>query len=1021
MLIVAVLRLLLKKAPKWVNVLLWGLVAVRLVCPFSPESALSLIPSAQTVSPEIMMSPAPTIDSGIEAVNRVVNPVIAESFTPNPVASANPLQILIPLAALVWCVGMLLMGLYTLLSYWRLRRRVRTAVRLSGNIYQSEAVASPFVLGIVRPRIYLPFQMTPADRFHVIAHEQTHIRRRDHWWKPLGFFLLTVHWFNPLMWLAYILLCRDIELACDEKVVQTLDPEQRADYSQALLNCSISRRSIAACPLAFGEVGVKERVTNVLRYQKPGFWVVVICLVITAVIAVCFLTNPVDTDALIRQVSAQDGYRITGQESVNINFVIDKSWLPEDCFSDKGHSFAINEINPYQSYQPYCDNSLYLKHVCYDAPDHRYLRFTFGCASKTPEHGRLLLPYRVILENGTAAGSRWEIDVVRQELWDNQTIYENAAYFSGQGQGTEFAVTVGMEIWEQATHHITFMLSGFNHLSYEEGPVLTAETAQADTPDWGITMRIEEASPTGVGVVFQQDGTAMDGELIYDGEYSLQALTGGEWNELKALSQEPTGNWISLGTATVADNLQRQTLNVSRVYGELPPGTYRIAKKITLQHTSGEAEQRTLYAEFTLDDTETPYSITRTLNADNLRGTAAYLTAGGGYNLFDYMTEDLVGILNSLTEADFVPSPGVTPDTIITLSGGGQEITLHSDGKTVEFSFDDSTAARVGNGIWAVNNADLNAFFTMMNQYSPENSTYEIYNVAPLEELPQSYNLEEAVIDKCVVMVDGDVRYNQDVWQEFIASINSGKEATVRYVDSYDSGRWIHDLTFDGTSYTLRWFENKQEHIKAYAYLRHFEGPAETQGAIYDAYDRYVLTNNLTATWEELFYSLASSRFGAGIDHHVVYSDLIYYPKHPSLPADPASISLVQAGQTILTVTEKNTLEQLYSLLTNAEALGYEPKTYSLDLSLRYIAANGAERTIELDMYEDLYRIDGEFYDYGPGYTDNGGIDARPKLFELLGVTYTDPNVLTEILDSFTHDPEQAAQRLKSALALAAP
>ena len=291
-------RFLLKKAPKWINVILWGLVALRLVCPVSLESALSLIPSAKTVSPEILLSPAPEITSGIDSVNRVVNPILAEQFAPEPVASANPLQILIPILALVWCAGMAVMTLYTVFSYWQLRRQVRTAVRVGDGIYLSEFVSTPFVLGLFRPRIYLPYSLPEADRDYVIAHERTHIRRRDHWWKPLGFLLLTIHWFNPFLWLAYILLCRDIELACDEKVVQSMDPGQRVSYSQALLNCSVSRRSIAACPLAFGEVGVKERIKNVLNYRKPAFWMVLAAVLVCLVTAVCFLTDPKTPEAL---------------------------------------------------------------------------------------------------------------------------------------------------------------------------------------------------------------------------------------------------------------------------------------------------------------------------------------------------------------------------------------------------------------------------------------------------------------------------------------------------------------------------------------------------------------------------------------------------------------------------------------------------------------------------------------------------------------------------------------------------
>ena len=290
---VLTLRFCLKKAPKWVNVLLWGIVAVRMVFPFSIESVLSLIPSAETISPSIMMEQSPSVQTGVPALNHVINPVISGSFTPAPGASANPLQIWIPVLTGIWLFGIAALFLYSAVSYWRLRRKVCEAVILRGNIYQSEKVCSPFVLGIIRPKIYLPYHMDSREMDHVIAHEQTHIRRKDHWWKPLGFLLLTTHWFNPLMWLSYILLCQDIELACDEKVIRKMSNEQRADYTQALVACSVDRRLITACPLAFGEIGVKERVKSVMNYKKPAFWIVLASVIVCAVIAVCFLTNPI--------------------------------------------------------------------------------------------------------------------------------------------------------------------------------------------------------------------------------------------------------------------------------------------------------------------------------------------------------------------------------------------------------------------------------------------------------------------------------------------------------------------------------------------------------------------------------------------------------------------------------------------------------------------------------------------------------------------------------------------------------
>ncbi|MBQ2865621.1 MAG: peptidase M56 [Clostridia bacterium] len=289
---VVILRLLLKKAPKFLSVLLWAVVAVRLVCPFSLESGVSLVPSSETVAPGIMYDDLPAIDSGIDAVDNIVNPIVSGSFAPNPGDSANPLQILIPLLSAVWVAGTVLMLVYTAVSCLRVKRSTGTAVLLRDNIYRSDNLSSPFVFGIIRPRIYLPVNIDGGDMEHVIAHEKAHIRRKDHLWKPLGFLILAVHWFNPLIWLAYALLCRDIELACDEKVVKELNSRQKADYSQALLTCSVNRRGIAACPLAFGEIGVKGRVKQVLSYKKPTFWLIAAAVIVCVIFAVCFLTDP---------------------------------------------------------------------------------------------------------------------------------------------------------------------------------------------------------------------------------------------------------------------------------------------------------------------------------------------------------------------------------------------------------------------------------------------------------------------------------------------------------------------------------------------------------------------------------------------------------------------------------------------------------------------------------------------------------------------------------------------------------
>ncbi len=300
-------RFVLKKAPKWINCVLWGIAGLRLIMPFSFESILSLIPSAEFVPQELIHSNSSVNVSGTEIFNYIGNnPVsydlgisngslVFTEITAPDGNYVNPLLIITSIASIVWVIGIAALLIYTIISFIRLKSKIGTAILLRDNIYQSESVVSPFVLGIIKPKIYLPFNMNGQNMDHVIAHEQAHIRRKDHLWKPLGFLILTLHWFNPMVWLGYILLCRDIELACDEKVVKELNNEQRADYSEALLACSVNRRMIAACPLAFGEVGVKDRIKSVLNYKKPAFWIIVVAIVVSITVAVCFLTNPVNT------------------------------------------------------------------------------------------------------------------------------------------------------------------------------------------------------------------------------------------------------------------------------------------------------------------------------------------------------------------------------------------------------------------------------------------------------------------------------------------------------------------------------------------------------------------------------------------------------------------------------------------------------------------------------------------------------------------------------------------------------
>ena len=288
--VVLLLRFILNKSPKWMKCLLWALVAIRLVCPFSIESIFSLAPDAEVVNMDNYVG-MPNIQSEAAGTDRSVNKYV-ETHDNEGVAvekkNTNPIYFL----SIIWSVGIVILAVYALGSCLKIWRRVKLSIRTTENIYICDRIDSPFIFGIIKPRIYLPSGISEEQKESVIAHEQAHLKRLDHFWKPFGFCLLTVYWFNPLCWLAYILLCRDIELACDEKVIKNMDVTQKKIYSQVLLSFSESQKQILACPLAFGEVGVKERIRSILNYKKPAFWIIAVAIVSMIVTSVLFLTSP---------------------------------------------------------------------------------------------------------------------------------------------------------------------------------------------------------------------------------------------------------------------------------------------------------------------------------------------------------------------------------------------------------------------------------------------------------------------------------------------------------------------------------------------------------------------------------------------------------------------------------------------------------------------------------------------------------------------------------------------------------
>ncbi len=426
---ILLLRIPLKKAPKWICGVLWGFVGLRLILPFSFESTLSLIPSKETFPETILSTDTPAINSGISAINATVNPIIADSLSPTLGDSVNPIQVISFAASVLWVIGMIAMLLYMLISYLRVRHRVREAV-LQDGIWFCDHIESAFILGVFRPRIYMPSDISREDFPFALAHEKAHLKRFDHIWKPLGFLLLTVYWFNPLLWVAYILLCRDIEYACDEKVMKKLGTEHKVSYSHALINAGISRKTITACPLAFGEVGVKERVKNVLNYKKPAFWVIVIALILCLAVAVCFLLDPINKMEMDWTYDGTQVVSISYPYTFGIYFDLDQESYSEirlSCTNGRLQSYANSNtseltIDAGDSVEWWVgDNYLH------DFPD------------------KAMISFRVMNEN-TLVGT-------------GELHFEKTKTVTGaQGYG------------EKVTYHVTFESDTFEFASYQKDP-----------------------------------------------------------------------------------------------------------------------------------------------------------------------------------------------------------------------------------------------------------------------------------------------------------------------------------------------------------------------------------------------------------------------------------------------------------------------------------------------------------------------------------------------------------------------
>lgn len=699
-------RLLLRKAPAVARYALWGLVAVALVVPLRFETALSLMPAAPAEEPvTVIRVPTPQGETGLTEVEPGQVPENFLMLTQQAVETESLSAKTV--AAWVWSAGVGGMLLWAAVSWMSLLRKVRPAVCLKENIYFCDHIPSPFVLGLFRPRIYLPSDLPEELQEHVLAHERGHIFRWDHAARLLALGILAVYWWDPLVWLAFVLFCRDMEMACDEWVIRTLDRGEVRRYSEALIACSLPKASLKAFHLAFGEVGIRSRIKNILRYKKPGLWITLAAVLLAVVVAVCFLTER----------PAEEGSTI--------------------------------ETKP-------------------------------------------------------------------QTDWTD---------------------------------------------------------ARAETLEGAMTGPSHEEVPTDPGI-------------------------------------------------------------------------------------------------------EPPLELTGALSPDQARALADFRD-GTGYQFFSDEASELVRLLNGLTAEDFVYEPQMSPVLSVTLTTSGRDVYMESDTDLVILVHD---------GVrWGIRDEALSEFFRLL--YSV--TDYEEQNVVPLQDVREHYSMEEAMIDSCVILEEGILRYNAVVWEDFCASCRSGGPATVRIWERSGDRTLVWDLSYDGGSYCRYVYENGTLSTQRWSYLRCFSGDAGEGTRDRYSYEHYILTDDPDPTWDESSHSLHHSTGHHGEDHdrggshHAVCSIYAYYPNHPALPGALQKVELTMDGKVISSVVDPGVLADIQALFEDAEET-YEPKTYNLATEL-WLYFEGKTVRAALDLNYDLCVIDGYFYDYGPGYDDDGSLNRLPDLLRLLG------------------------------------
>ncbi len=1057
-LVVCLARILLKRAPKIYSYALWALVLFRLLCPFSLTSQFSILPDKVTSGElviqwsddyvgdsEVYFDNRPeyhaAIDAGIEPVDAGAGGHYVVT-APDGVSEPNTVEnTWLPKLSVIWLAGIASMLLYSGISYGKIRRQVRIAVPFRKNVYLADDVQTPFVMGFFRPRIYLPGALDAHERRYILQHERHHIRRGDHIFKALGFLALTIHWFNPLAWLAFILANRDMEMSCDEAVIRKLGESFRAEYSATLLNLATGHRIIAGTPLAFGEGDPKGRIRNLAKWKKPKFWVILICVVLCIVLALCLLTNPgkdnrdgiynyeqyytsnesstVTTgvapegtsDAVIAVKFKRTSGLTTMSVSIQYKTEKDSSWTSlspnnlnpaETCvFQIPAGSNYIITASPVTGQNGYatfeiCDRGIYsLADMNKRSVTRIKLQNAHNGQYTFLEDETDIAEICAFLEDvsgvdyGTSRGYYEGTYAVTLQFGDGSE--EESVVF---GDSTSFTYGEGEDgypiRYEMLSHDIRDVVAFFSYYDSSDYQWRMLEQAEEtepaeDSSAFGVTMKARDQTQSSVELVFTLDDTQAEGTVWFGETYHIFLWDNNRWCELALADAERPVDPAAVEhlTQITPDQPVYQTIDWYDTYGNLPEGKYRIQMTISQQKEGYYPTDIPVFAEFSLS---------------NYQNWAVSTQA------HDVTPEHLVLTYHNELDDPIWRLPGYTIQSW--LDGYWVDLdvgkTWHETTELVDFEhlsnpqngmfiqWDGIGSLSEGNyliGQEFCTDADPTKGhrFTV---YASFEITGESGGIKPLENLPEIYSGEQAMIDGCLVTRDGEVSENLAVLKEFVETTSRGEPAFIRIVNWYygeESHYTAEDLTFDGSQYILEWIEDGRRQSRSYRYLKHFSGEKERENMAYDAYEHYVLVNDNSVSWQQIWESLISSQFGAAIDHWTICSDYLYYTKHPDLPDKPNYAILEFMDEGLVTVTDFDRLEKIWILFSEAEFLGYEPKTHSIGVGLNLIitSQNGEAITIELDPASDICRINGEYVWYGkadePEYTY--------KLWDYLGIT----------------------------------